>query len=81
MVRALNKGILQQKIGPLKGLIQMLRSGGNPQMMLQAMATQNPKLQKALQYVNENGGDPQKAFYKLADEMGVNPTEILSLLQ
>ena len=45
-------------------------------MMGQAMKN-NPQMQKVMDYVNQNGGDPKTAFYKLAGEMGVDPEEIL----
>ena len=59
----------------------MLRSAGNPQMMLQQMMSQNPQMQQAIQYVNQNGGNAKQAFYKLAEQKGVNPDEILNMLK
>ena len=46
-------------------------------MMLQQM----PQYRQIMDYVNANGGDPQKAFYQKAQEMGVNPDDILSQLR
>ena len=55
--------------------VQMAR---NPQMMIQAMMRSNPAMKQAMDYINQNGGDPEQAFYKLADEKGVNPQDILN---
>ena len=50
-------------------------------MMLQQMTAQNPQMQQVMNYVNENGGNAKQAFYKLAQEKGVNPDEILNMLK
>ena len=76
MFQALN----QTKLAPVKNMINMLRSSGNPQMMLNQMAAQNPQMKQVMDYINQNGGDPQRAFYKMAQERGVDPNEILKQL-
>lgn len=38
-------------------------------------------IQQAMEYVKANGGDARAAFYKLAQEKGVNPESILSRLR
>lgn len=50
-------------------------------MMFNQMIGQNPQIKQVVDYVNANGGDPQKAFYKLAEEKGVNPDDILNQLR
>lgn len=40
----------------------------------------NPQLAQAIKYVNDNGGNPKDAFYKLAKEKGVDPQSILNSL-
>lgn len=77
MLVALN----QSRATPIKNMMQMMRSTGNPQMMLQQMMSQNPQIRQAIQYVNNNGGNAEKAFYKLAAEKGINPDEILQALK
>lgn len=44
---------------------------------LQKLIQNNPALKQAIEYVNQNGGDPKEAFYKLAQEKGVDPNEVL----
>ena len=51
--------------------------------MVNQMANQinnNPQLAQAIKYVNDNGGNPKDAFYKLAKEKGVDPQNILNQL-
>jgi hypothetical protein len=42
------------------------------------MVQNNPALKQAIDYVNQNGGNPKEAFYKLAKERGVDPQTILN---
>lgn len=77
MLAALNRS----RANPIKNMIQVMKSAGNPQMMFQQMLSQNPQMQQIVQYVNANGGDPKEAFYKMAKEKGVNPNEILQMLK
>ena len=81
MLSALNQNRMVQNLQPIKNMMNMLRSAGNPQMMLQQMTAQNPQMQQVMNYVNENGGNAKQAFYKLAQEKGVNPDEILNMLK
>ena len=70
-----------QGISRVKQLMQTVKSAGNPQMLLSQMMGQNPQIKQIMDYVNANGGDPKAAFYKLAEERGVNPDDILSQLK
>ena len=49
--------------------------------MLQSMVQNNPQMQEIMEIVNKSGGDPKAAFYKMAEEKGVNPDEILNMLK
>ena len=54
----------------------------NPETAIQNMIVQrNPAMAKAVQYVNECGGDPKAAFQKLAQENGFDAAEIESLMR
>ena len=58
-------------------MIRQIKAIGNPQMMIQQM----PQYKQAMDYINQNGGDAQAAFYKMAKEMGVDPDEISKMLR
>ena len=62
-------------------MMNMLKMANNPQAMLQAMIQRNPQLRNVMNYINQHGGDPQQAFYDMAKEKGINPDEILKMLQ
>ena len=68
-------------IGQIKQMMQMVRSAGNPGAMVQGMAQNNPQMKQAIDFIKQNGNDPKRAFYALAQQKGVDPDEILRTLQ
>ena len=65
----------------IKNLMNTVRNMGNPQMMLNQMMAQNPQMKNVMDYIRQNGNDPKQAFYKMAQEKGVDPNEILRQLK
>lgn len=63
------------------GFFNMLRGQANPMQTLQQMAQTNPKIKQAFDYVQENGGDMESAFYKLAKQNGIDPNSIINMLR
>ena len=53
----------------------------NPEAMLQTMAMQNPRLKQVIEYVQQSGGNAEAAFYKMAQEKGVDPNQIINMLK
>lgn len=80
MLTNLNQNRMAQMLSPIKQMMQTIKNAGNPQMMLNQMMSQNPQMQSVMQYINQNGGDAKAAFYKLAQERGINPEDILKQL-
>lgn len=77
----ISKGKINQQAMPIKNMFNMLRNSGNPQAMLNQLVQNNPQYKQVAQYINENGGDAKSAFYKLANQSGVNPDEIINMLK
>ena len=71
---------MNQNIMQIKNLMNTVRNMGNPQMMLNQMMAQNPQMKNVMDYIRQNGNDPKQAFYKMAQEKGVDPNEILRQL-
>ena len=69
------------QMGQIKNMMQMVKAAKNPQAMMQMMAQQNPKMQQVMNFVQQNGGDAKTAFYKLAEQQGVNPNDVLNMLK
>ena len=40
----------------------------------------NPRLQEAINLVKQNGGNAEQVFYQLAKQKGVNPQEVLNMI-
>lgn len=68
---------MTSQMGQIKNLMQMAKAMQSPQAAIQ----QIPQLKQAMEIVNKAGGDPQKAFYALAKQKGVDPESILSQLR
>ncbi len=58
-----------------------MMGAGNPQAMLQNMIKSHPQYQNVMKIVEQYGGDPQKAFYEMAKQKGVNPDDILKMIK
>ena len=68
-------------LGQIKQMMNMVQNAGNPQAMLMNMAQSNPQLKQVMDIVNNSGGDPKAAFYKMAQEKGVDPDSVLNMLR
>ena len=53
----------------------------NPQLFLNQMLSSNPQLQQAINLIQQSGGDPKTTFMNMAQQMGVNPQDVLNQLQ
>ena len=79
--------ILQQLGGGLKlppqvkQMISLVRSAGNPQLMMNQIMQSSPAMKQVMDIVNRYGGDANKAFYEMAKENGIDPQEIINLLK
>ena len=81
MLQALRNQPLNNNLSQIKQMMNMVRSAGNPQAMLQNLIQNNPQMQQVMTLINQAGGDPKTAFYQMAQAKGVNPEDILSLLR
>ena len=59
----------------------MVKAAKDPYSYLNSLAANNPQMREAIDYVKKNGNDPKAAFYKMAQEKGVDPESILSQLR
>lgn len=58
----------------------MYKNSQNPILALQNMLNQNPNFKQVMDFINQNGGNPEQAFYALAKQRGVDPKVILQEL-
>ena len=62
----------------VKQMISMYKGMSNPQAMAQKVLQENPQIASMIQAAN---GNPEQAFRSLANKMGVDPNEIIKMLQ
>ena len=59
----------------------MVKSARNPEAALMNMMGNNPQMQQVMKIVKDHNGDPMQAFRKMAEENGLDPDEILSMIR
>lgn len=65
----------------IKQMMNTVRMARNPQFAMQQMMQNNPQLKQAMDFIRTSGKTPEQAFYALANQMGVNPQEVLNSLK
>lgn len=81
MLSALNRNAVPPNLGQIKNLMNLVRNAGNPQAMLNGLMQNNPQYQEVMRLVQENGNDPKRAFYALAEQKGINPDDVINMLK
>ena len=74
-------GAQTPNLSGVKQIMDMLRGNGNPMAVIQSLIGNNPKFQQVTSLVQQYGNDPQKAFYALCEQKGVDPNQILAQLR
>ena len=72
----LSKGVTQ-----VKQMMNLFQNAGNPQQMLQSVAQSNPQFQQVMNLVQSSNMSPKDLFYKMAKQKGVDPDQIIKMLQ
>ena len=72
---------MMAQIQPIKQAMAMVKTASNPQAAMEQMLSNNPNYQQINKLIQDNGGDAQKAFYSMAEQMGINPNDVLSMLK
>ena len=72
MINPMMQNLNQNKIIQM---VQTIKAMKNPEMMIKQM----PQYKEIENLIKENGGDAKSAFYNLANQMGIDPDEIINL--
>ena len=64
-----------------KQMMQTIRAARNPEAALMGMVQSNPQLQQVMNVVKQHGNDPMQAFREMAEQNGLDPDEILSMIR
>ena len=68
------------KLQQLKQTLNVVKAARNPQAALMNMMGNNPQMQQVMNIVQKHDGDPMAAFRAMAEENGLDPDEILSMI-
>ena len=68
------------KLQQIKQTLNIVRSARNPQAALMGMVNNNPQMKQVMDIVQKHDNDPMKAFREMAEENGLDPDEILSMI-
>lgn len=78
MLNPIMQAIQNPRMEQIKNTISMMKNAGNPQALAEKMLNQNPQVKN---FLAQNNNDPRQAFYSMANQMGVNPDDVLSMLK
>ena len=75
-----NSKLNMQAVGQVKQMMRMVQGAKNPQSMLMQMAQNNPALAGIMQQI-KGGVNPEQLFRQKAQQMGLNPDEVVKALK
>lgn len=70
-----------QNLNKIKQMVNMMKSGGNPQTILTQMASQNPQMKQMLSLIGNKNINPKEIFFNACKQRGVNPDDILNMIK
>lgn len=73
----MNPQVIQQ----FKSMLNQAKMAQNPQLFLNQLLMSNPQIAQVLEYIKQNGGNAQTAFYNYAKQMGLDPQMVLNTMQ
>lgn len=68
------------QVGMIKNAFNMVKGAKNPQNMMNMIMQNNPMYQSVMSYVQQNGGDAQKAFYNFASQNGMSEADANNII-
>lgn len=68
------------KLMQIKQVMNTVRAARNPEAALMNMMGNNPQMKQVMNVVQQHGGNPMQAFRAMAEENGLDPDEILSMI-
>lgn len=74
-------GINPQALQSVKRMAGMLKGKNNPMQMLQMLGGQNPQLNQVMQMMNGSNMSPKQLFMNMAQQQGIDPNQIISMIK
>lgn len=79
IISQLAQKLQPQNLGKIRQIINLMRSAGNPEAMLQSMVSQNPQMKEVINLIGNR--DPKQVFYSLCKQRNIDPDSIFDLLE
>ena len=67
-------------LNQIKQTMGMIKAAKDPQAALMSMMENHPQMKQVKSIVDQYGGNPMQAFRAMAEENGLDPDEILSMI-
>lgn len=67
--------------GNVRQMASVMKSMRNPQAMLNQLSQNNPQVREVMTMLQNSGKSPKDMFYQVAQEKGIDPEEVLSMLR
>ena len=74
IMQQLSRNALNPQINQFRNIMQMAK--GNPNAMLESIIQRNPAYSQVMNLVKQNDNNPEKAFYALARQKGMDPDQL-----
>ena len=65
----------------MQQLVNLFKNARNPQQLIANMVNQNPQAKQILNLLQTSGKSPKDLFYEMAKQKGVDPNQIINMLQ
>ena len=72
---------LPSNLSNIKQMMNMFKSAQNPQQMMATLTQNNPQMKDVMTLIQNSNMTPKDLFYKMAQQKGVNPDEVIKALQ
>jgi hypothetical protein len=69
------------QINQIKQLANALKNSNNPMQLLQNVGQNNPQIANVMSMLNNSGMSAKDMFYQVANQRGINPNDIMSILK
>lgn len=81
IVAQLGRSQIPNNFDQIKRMFNMVRNSGNPQAMFRSLMQNNPQYKQIADVVNQYGGNPKEAFYRVCEQNGINPQDVMNMLK
>lgn len=72
---------LPNNLQQIKQMANLFKNAKNPQQLISNMVNQNPQMRQMMNTLQNSGKSPKDLFYEMAKQKGIDPNQIINMLQ